>query len=232
MGVKTSTQADSPRRPRGQREPVQQNAENVTKRRGAGKTARRSLAMNLYRTCIWVAVSLLGPSLLLAGTAHADVPNEPPSVSITSPTDGQMFEGPTATIDVVLDAFGGDEGINSVRLLVDATPVMIDDAMPWGFEGVEIAEGMHTLEAVVVSAADGDEFSSGPVEIVVLGAAGETGGTSSGESSAGESSAGESSGGTSEEPKGCSVGSGTQIGAGLVLVCLFGLSFAGRRREG
>jgi MYXO-CTERM domain-containing protein len=33
------------------------------------------------------------------------------------------------------------------------------------------------------------------------------------------------------ETKGCSVASGTQIGAGLVLVVLFGLSFAGRRRE-
>lgn len=192
--------------------------------------------MNLYRTStIWAAASLLvGPSLLLATPARADIPNEPPSVSITSPTDGQMFDGPTATIDVVLDAFGGDEGINSVRLLVDGTPTLVDNDMPYGFEGVEIAEGMHTLEVMVVSAADGDEFSSGLVEIVVLAAAGSetsAGESSAGESSAGESSAGESSGGTTPETKGCSVGSGTQVGAGLVLVCLFGLSFAGRRRE-
>jgi hypothetical protein len=191
--------------------------------------------MNSYRTStLWAAASVLSSSLLLATPAHADIPNEPPSVSITSPTDGQMFDGPTATIDVVLDAFGGDEGIDSVRLLVDGTPVLIDNDMPWGFEGVEIAEGMHMLEAVVVSAADGEEFSSVPVEIVVLGAAGETstGESSAGESSAGESSAGESSGGTTPATKGCSVRSGTQIGAGLVvLVCLFGVSFAGRRRE-
>jgi hypothetical protein len=56
-----------------------------------------------------------------------------------------MFDGPTATIDVVLDAFSGDEGIASVRLLVDDTPVLIDNDMPYGFEGVEIAVGMHTL---------------------------------------------------------------------------------------
>jgi hypothetical protein len=195
----------------------------VTDRRSAGKPVEDP-AMNMYRTpTIWAAAVLIGTSLL-APTVHADIPNEPPSVSITSPTDGQMFEGPTATIDVVLDALGGDEGISSVKLIVDDTQVAIDDAMPWGFEGVEIAEGMHTLEAVVVSAASGDEFPGPPVEIVVLGAAGET-------SAGSESSAGESSGDTTEPTKGCSVASGTQIGAGLVLVCVFGLSFAGRRRE-
>jgi hypothetical protein len=180
--------------------------------------------MNSYRTpTFWAVASLLSPILLLASPAHADVPNEPPSISITTPTDGQMFDGPTATIDIVLETFGGDEGIDSVRLLVDGTPVLIDNDTPYGFEGVEITEGMHALVAVVVSAADGDEFSSEPVEIVVLAAAGET--------SAGESSAGESSGDTTKPANGCSVGSGTQIGAGLVLVCVFGLSLAGRRRE-
>jgi hypothetical protein len=186
--------------------------------------------MNLRRTSSIWAIALLSPCLSFSTPAHADIPNEPPSVSITSPTDGQMFDGPIATIDVVLDAFGGDEGIDSVRLLVDDTPVLIDNDMPYGFEGVEIDEGMHTLIAVVVSAANGAEYSSDPVEIVVLAAAEETS-TSAGETSAGESSAGESSTGTAPESKGCSVASGTQIGAGFVLVCLFGLSLSGRRRE-
>jgi hypothetical protein len=193
--------------------------------------------MNFYRIpTIWAV--LLIPSLLLATSAQADVPNEPPSVSITSPTDGQMFEGPTATIDVVLEAFSGDDGIDSVRLLVDDTPVMIDNDMPWGFEGVELDEGMHMLTAVVVSAATGDEFPSEAVEVVVLGAAGETsagetsaGETSAGETSAGESSAGESSSGTTPETKGCSVQSGTQIGAGLMLIGLYVFALTGRRRE-
>lgn len=185
--------------------------------------------MNLYRTpIIWTAASSLGLSLLLAAPAHADIPNDPPSVSITSPTDGQMFDGPTATIDVMVEAFGGDEGINSVRLLVDDTPVLIDNDMPFGFEGVEIAEGMHTLVAVAVSSLDGDEFPSVPVEIVVIAAAEET---STGETSTGESSAGESSGDPAKDTKGCSVGAGTQVGGGLMLICLFGLSLAGRRRE-
>jgi hypothetical protein len=164
--------------------------------------------MNLPRVA-----SLLIPSLLLATPALADVPNDPPSISITSPTDGQMFDGPTAMIDVVVDALGGDEGITSVKLLVDDTLVMTDTDTPYGFTGVEIDEGMHTIVAVAVSALGGTEYSSDPVEIVVLAAAGETSG-------------GESSGG-----KGCSVASGTQIGAGLVLICLFGLSLKGRRRE-
>jgi hypothetical protein len=190
--------------------------------------------MNLLRTStFWAVTSLLTSSLLFATPAHADVPNEPPSVSITSPTDGQMFDGPVATIDVVVDTFSGDEGIDSVRLLVDDTPVLIDNDTPYEFTGVEIDEGMHTLTAVVVSAADGGEYPSDPVEIVVLAAADETasGESSAGESSAGESSAGESSGGSTPSTKGCSVASGTQIGAGLVLICLFGLSFSSRRRE-
>jgi hypothetical protein len=184
-----------------------------------------------YRPSTLCAIaSLLCPILLLASPAHADVPGDPPSISITSPTDGQMFEGPTATIDVVVEAFGGDEGIESVRLLVDSGLVLTDAEEPYGFAGVEIVEGMHTLEAMVVSAANGAEYLSEPVEIVVLGAAGET--STGGTSTAGESSAGESSGGTPAETKGCNVAGGTQIGAGLlVVVVLFGLSFAGRRRE-
>jgi hypothetical protein len=191
--------------------------------------------MHCRRTSLlWVAAALLGP-LSFSIPAHADVPNEPPSVSITSPTDGQMFDGPVATIDVVLEAFGGDEGINSVRLLVDDTPVLIDNDMPWGFTGVEIDEGMHMLVAVVVSALDGGEYESTPVEIVVLGAAGESGGSSGSDSSGSGSgsSAGESSGGTGMEPKkGCNVTSGTEIGTALTFAfCLFAVSYVGRRRE-
>lgn len=165
--------------------------------------------MNLNRISTnLAAVSLLGAGLLLTTPAQADVPNSPPSVSIISPTDGQMFDGPTATIDVYLEAFGGDEGIARIDLRVDGATVMTDADTPYGFEGVELTEGMHTLEAVAVSAAGGGDFPSEPVEIVVL----------------------EGTGG-SEEAKGCSVGTGTQIGSALALVCLFGLSLIGRRRE-
>lgn len=168
---------------------------------------------------IWTAAALL----LFATPAHADIPNEPPSVSITSPTDGQMFDGPTATIDVVLEAFGGDEGIDSIRLLVDDTPVLIDNDEPWSFEAVEIDEGMHTLVAVAVSASNGAEYPSEAVEIVVLAAAGSE--TSDSGTSGGDA-------GTSVEPKkGCSVAQGTQWSAALVLLGLLGLPYAIRRRE-
>jgi hypothetical protein len=178
--------------------------------------------MNSHHTSpICVAASLLGGLLLFATPAHADVPNEPPSVTITSPTDGQMFEGTGVTIDVVLETFPGDEGIDSVRLLVDDTPVLIDNDVPYGFEGVEFEEGMHTLVAVAVSAADGGEYPSAPVEIAVFGAPAE------GDSTDSETS---SSGGSTPEPNGCST-AGTQVGAALLLSFVFGLSFVDRRRR-
>ena len=186
--------------------------------------------MNLHRSSILWAASLLSPILLLATPAHADVPNEPPSGSITSPTDGQMFDGPTATIDVVLQTSPGDEGIGSVQLLVDDTVVSTDTEAPYGFEGVEITEGMHTLIAVVVSSL-GDEFPSEPVEIVVLASAEESGDGSTGES--GTTSSGGTTAGTPPEAKGCSLAAGTQYGAGLILISLFGLlTLAPRRRKG
>lgn len=167
----------------------------------------------------------LVPALLCSGTALADVPNEPPSVQITSPVTGATFAGPTATIDVVLDAYPGDDGISSILLQIDGTTVATDMDAPYGFEGVEVDEGMHSLVAVAVSSGLA-EYPSSAVDIVVFAADGtsDTSGTSgSGDSSDTDSGA---------ASKGCAT-SGNKLGAGgvMILIGLLSLGFARRRPE-
>ncbi|NVB40129.1 Ig-like domain-containing protein [Pseudenhygromyxa sp. WMMC2535] len=163
-----------------------------------------------------IATKLLTASLLTAGLAtpwlistpaHADVANEPATAEITSPTNGQVFDGTTATFDVSLDVYEGD-GLGSVRLLVDDEEVAVDSAAPWGFENVLVTgEGMHTLVAVAVST-DGTERTSETVEIALM-----------------------EGGSSEEESRGCSVTSGARLGGagGLILFGLFTIGLARRR---
>lgn len=157
------------------------------------------------------------PLLLLPCLAHADVPNDDPVFAeITSPTDGQMFEGPTATIDVELAPDEGDFGISRVELMLDSETIMTDMEAPWGFTGVEVTSGTHTLSTVAYSVADGSGYPSMPVEIVVFES--DEGGTSAG--------------GESEEKKGCSVGDGRDASAWAVFSLIaIGLAVHRRRRR-
>lgn len=165
----------------------------------------------------------LAPALFFSSTAHADIPNEPPSVQITSPTTGATFDGPTATFDVVLDAFPGDDGIASIALRIDGQTVATDMDAPYGFEGVEVGEGMHSLVAVAASAADQSEYPSTNVDIVVF-AAGDTGTGDSGTTTTGDGG----------ESKGCATTSGTNrlgTGGAMLFIGLLSLGLARRRRE-
>lgn len=165
-------------------------------------------------TCLLLTTLLLLPCL-----AHADVPNDDPVLAeITSPTDGQMFEGPTAMIDVALEVDEGDFGISRIELMLDSETVMTDMEAPWEFTGVEVASGTHTLATVAYSAADGNGYPSMPVQIVVFES--DDGGTSAG---GGESE---------EEKKGCSVGDGRDASAWAVFSLIaIGLVVRRRRRR-
>ena len=183
-----------------------------------------------------LAAAALSFGLCLASTeAAADVAPEPPSAQISSPMDGQTYEGGSALIDVMVDAFPGDDGIANVLLRVDGEQEQSVDTAPYTFFDVLLDEGMHELVVVAVSPG-GDQYPSNPVNVVVF-AAGETGtGGDTAETTGAEEGSSTTGDGDSEEggsSSGCAVSSSTRLGSsgGMILLGLFCLGLAYRRRE-
>jgi hypothetical protein len=178
-------------------------------------------------------------TLAMPGSANADVAEDPPSVTITSPQDGEMFEGAPVTIDVTLDVFQGDMGLDRIELRVDdATVGMLTEA-PWTFSGVQLDEGMHGLVAVAIIPG-GDEFPSPAVNVAVFPSS-ETGDGTGSDTGTGTETAGDTgndeagetgngSGGGDEGGK-CSVTTSTSLGGGAALVGFMMLGLAGIRRR-
>lgn len=174
----------------------------------------------------------LAATMFVATTASADKLPDPVSVSITSPSDGTMFEGAPALIDVEVEVFGTPDNI---ELFVDDVSVAQVTASPWTFADVELAEGMHTLQAV--ANLDGLGYGSQTVAVAVV-AGGETGGEGTGEAGGSGGEAGESTGtGTTSEggsesgsSGGCST-TGKLGGAGLLGLGLFGFAILGLTRR-
>ncbi len=178
-----------------------------------------------------IALSTLG----LPGAAKADVAEDPPSATITSPQDGDMFSGAPITLDVTLDVFEGTMGLDRIELRIDDATVGMLTQAPWTYPGVTLDEGMHTLVAVAIIPG-GDEFPSPVINVAVF--AGDTTDTGSGtgtDTSADTGTAADSndesgsgSGGSSNK---CSVVSGSTGGGLLVAgLALFGLAGVRRRR--
>lgn len=171
----------------------------------------------------------LAATMFVATTASADKLPDPVSVSITSPADGTMFEGAPALIDVEVEVFGTPDNI---ELFVDDVSVgQIQPMTPWTFADVELAEGMHTLQAV--ANLDGLGYGSQTVAVAVV-AGGETGSEGTGDAGgdAGESTTGTTSegGGESSSSGGCST-TGKLGGAGLLGLGLFGFAILGLTRR-
>lgn len=178
----------------------------------------------------------LAATMLVATTASADKLPDPPSASIISPTDGEMFEGAPAVIAVECDvAFG--TGLDNIELFVDEVSAGQVTAAPWTFADVELAEGMHALY-VVANGSDGIGYPSPTINVAVVAGGGETGGesgedgTGTGGGSGGESSGGGTSSEGAEDDggsKGCSTT--TTGGIGLLGLGLFGLAALGLSRR-
>lgn len=114
----------------------------------------------------FLVASLLSlAALALPGSAHADVSESPPSVQITAPADGDMVASP---LDVTLQVFEGDFGLDRIELRVDGSTVAMLSEAPWTFTGVTLDEGMHELAAVAI-VPGGDEYPSATVQVAVLG---------------------------------------------------------------
>jgi hypothetical protein len=172
----------------------------------------------MYRSSLGLASLVCASSLLASGSARADVPNDDPvAVEITSPTDGESFSGPTATLDVELTVTNnGSGGISKVELMVNDELVMTDMAEPWGFTGVELSGGMHTLVAVPYSAFDGGPYPSAPVQVVVFE----------------DTSTSTAGGDEASDDKGCSIHAASlgELGLGLLSLLVLGLGLRRRAR--
>ncbi|MEM6993666.1 MAG: trypsin-like serine protease [Myxococcota bacterium] len=88
---------------------------------------------------------------------------DPPSVSITSPTDGTRFDsGSDGTVEIVIDIEASDEGsgIREVQLLLDGAALGgADTAAPYQY-GVTLGKGTYELLAVAVDNADNSAESA------------------------------------------------------------------------
>jgi MYXO-CTERM domain-containing protein len=173
----------------------------------------------------------LAATMFVATTASADKLPDPVTIEITSPAHGMMFEGAPTTLDVVTQVTGTADDI---ELLVDDVSVaQVPAAAPWTFTSIELAEGMHSLQAIAYL--DGVGYGSPTISVAVV-AGGETGGEGTGTDggSGGETTAGgttsEGGGESGGSSGGCSI-TGATGGAGLLGLGLFGFAILGLTRR-
>lgn len=107
---------------------------------------------------------------------------DPPTVAITYPADGDHFDTAPVDLDVTIDADDGDGvGVETVRLEIDGTDLGVEDTSePWGFDGVNFPEGEYTLVAVAV---DGFENEGRSAEVTIYVGVDPPGQTDTGDSS-------------------------------------------------
>jgi hypothetical protein len=99
--------------------------------------------------------------------------NQPPSVSLTSPTAGQAFTAP-ATINFAATASDADGGVTRVEFLSGTTVIGSDTTAPYTFAWSNVAAGNYAVSARAVDSA-GATTTTAPVSISV-GGGGNTGG--------------------------------------------------------
>jgi hypothetical protein len=92
-------------------------------------------------------------------------PNNPPAVSITSPTNGATFGAP-ANITINATAFDSDGTVNKVDFYQGSTLLGTDLTSPYSFNWNNITEGNYVL-TVVATDDDNDTTTSADVNITV-----------------------------------------------------------------
>jgi len=186
----------------------------------------------------WGDETPVGPSSDTCGDPFDSVPDEdPPTVTITSPQDGETYDSPP-TLDIQIDADDGSGwGVKQVELEIngDMQPV-VDSAAPWQFSGVTFPEGQYVLVAVATDWGDNVGRSDGvgigvgqdapdPEEPGDDGGTSDDGGTDDGADGGdggGDSPPGNPGGGGSDERDGCgcAAGGGAPLGVVLLLLAL------------
>lgn len=89
-----------------------------------------------------------------------------PTVVITAPENGAMFDGPMAAIDIVIDAQDEGHGVKSVVLEINGDVIATDEHAPWEFPNAQFPVGGWILVAVAEDW-NGNVAQSEPVAIGV-----------------------------------------------------------------
>ncbi len=157
-----------------------------------------------------------------------------PTVAITFPADGDVFE-PGASFTIMVEATDDIE-VDEVQLFNNGTPLQADGSAPFGWEVENIPQGEYTMYVIATDTA-GNETTSESVSILVS-AAPSGSGTGGGDGSSGgpedDDSVGSGTGGDTDgvdsvglDDDGAQTGCGcTQRpaqGSGLLALALFGL---------
>jgi hypothetical protein len=183
----------------------------------------------------WCDETPVGESSDTCGDPFDAIPDEdPPTVAITSPQDGETYDSPP-TIDIQIDADdGGGWGVKQVELEINGeVQPIVDSAEPWQFSGVTFPEGQYVLVALATDWGDNVARSDG-VGVGVGqdapdpgdpgdGGTGDDGGTGSGGGDGGDDGGyppGVPGAGGSDDRKGCGCAAGGGAPAGFVLLLL------------
>ncbi len=184
--------------------------------------------------------STCGPSL-------PELDNEPPTVAITNPADGTVFDEAPAVFDLQVNA---QDDLDYIRVEIEvngAVQPLSDDTPPYQFSGVNFPAGAWTIRAIATDAADNVVYSA-PVG---FGVGQEAPQTSGGDDGGGDDAGGDDAGGDdgsndggtggigstggdagadSDEGCGCNTAPGSGGGSGLAALLLGGLFLRRRRR--
>lgn len=173
----------------------------------------------------WCATPRSEASATCGDPFNAEPDDVPPTVAITSPADGTIFDGPNAEMDIGIEAEDEGHGVKEVRLEVNGDVIAVDEHAPWEFNGAVFPQGSWLLVAVAEDWA-GNVSESEPVAVAVDDEL-PTPSTDSGDDD-GTSSDGPIDG---EGGCGCSTGeTGGAGGLGLLALGLVGLGWTRRRR--
>ncbi|MBN1995984.1 carbohydrate-binding protein [candidate division KSB1 bacterium] len=95
----------------------------------------------------------------------SSTPNQPPSVSVTSPSNGATFTEP-ANINITANASDYDGSVTLVEFFNGPTKLGEDSSSPYQYSWNNVSEGNYSLTAKATDD-DGASTTSGPVNITV-----------------------------------------------------------------
>jgi MYXO-CTERM domain-containing protein len=114
----------------------------------------------------WCATPRLGPAETCGEAFNAQPDDAPPTVTITDPPSGSVYDGPMASVDIAIDAQDEGHGVKEVRLKINGDVVASDPYAPYAFANAAFPVGGWLLVAEAEDWA-GNVTESEPVAIGV-----------------------------------------------------------------
>lgn len=112
----------------------------------------------------WNGLTVTGRRLNVL-TAAQSLGNAPPTVNLTSPSNGASFVAP-ATINLAANAADADGSVTQVEFRANGSPIGVDPTAPYTFSWTNVPVGSYALTAVATDD-DGATTTSAPVNVTV-----------------------------------------------------------------